>query len=272
MKYIRTALCVAVALAVCARAGYGQTVTTGTITGLIQDAQGGVLPGVSVTAVHGPTGTTYEGTTQGDGRFSLLNVRVGGPYQLTAALSGFRNAVIGDLIVRLGESTDVPVKMQLSSVTETVTVTADVSPVFTGSRSGTAENIGTAVIENLPTINRSIQDIARTSPYFNQIAADNFASALSVAGRNVRYNNIQIDGAVNNDVFSIASSAGTPGGSAETQPISFDVIEELQLVVSPYDVTSDGQRFLVARPMESAGDGPPLTVVTDWRAGLAHLR
>ena len=57
-----------------------------------------------------------------------------------------------------------------------------------------------------------------------------------MAGRNVRYNNIQIDGAVNNDVFSIASSAGTPGGSTETQPISFDVIQELQLVVSPYDV------------------------------------
>jgi len=85
-------------------------VTTGTITGLVQDAQGGVLPGVTVTAVHLPTGTSYEGVTQGDGHYTLLNVRVGGPYQLTATLSGFRNAVIGDLNVRLGESTDVPVK------------------------------------------------------------------------------------------------------------------------------------------------------------------
>ena len=239
MKYIRTALYVAVALLAWAPPGYSQTVTTGTITGRIQDAQGGVLPGVTVTAVHLPTGTSYEGVTQGDGQYTLLNVRVGGPYQLTASLSGFRNAVIGDLNVRLGESTDVPVKLQLATVTETVVVSADVSPVFSGSRSGVTESISETVIQNLPTINRSFQDIARASPYFNQIAADNLQSALSVAGRNVRYNNLQIDGAVNNDVFSIASgggSTGTPGGSTETQPISFDVIQELQLVVSPYDV------------------------------------
>ena len=58
---------------------------------------------------------------------------------------------------------------------------------------------------------------------------------ISVAGRNNRYNSIQIDGAVNNDLFAI-SDASAPGGAAETQPISLDAIEELQLVVSPYDV------------------------------------
>src|SRR5687768_14441828 len=238
MKYFRTALYAAVAFALLAWAepGYAQTVTTGTITGLVQDAQGGVLPGVTVTAVHTPTGTTYEGLTQGDGRFSLLNVRVGGPYQLTAALTGFRNAVIGDINVALGEATDVPVRLQLATVSETVIVSAELSPIFTGAKASATENIESAVIESLPTINRSLQDVARTSPYFNQIASDNFPSALSVAGRNVRYNSIQIDGAINNDVFSIASSAGTPGGSVETQPISFDVIQELQLLVSPYDV------------------------------------
>jgi hypothetical protein len=274
MKYIRTALYVAVALTAWVRPGYGQTVTTGTLTGLVQDAQGGVLPGVTVTAVHTPTGTSYEGLTQADGRFSILNVRVGGPYQLTAALAGFRNAVIGDIDVRLGEATDVPVRMQLATVSETVVVTAELSPIFTGSRAGATENIDTAVIESLPTINRSIQDVARTSPYFNQIASDNFPSALSVAGRNVRYNSIQIDGAINNDVFSIASSAGTPGGSAETQPISFDVIQELQLVVSPYDVRQGmfsggginaitrsgtnqirGSAFYVFRDQNLVGDG-----------------
>ena len=117
-----------------------------------------------------------------------------------------------------------------------MTTPSDHQPTFWASRAGAAENMSTALIETLPTINRSIQDIARTSPYFNQTQQDAFASALSVAGRNVRYNNIQIDGATNNDVFSIQSSAGTPGGSVETQPISLDVVQELQLVVSPYDV------------------------------------
>jgi hypothetical protein len=237
MKNIQaSAVCLAIALMALAQPVYGQTVTTGTIGGVVTDSQGGVLPGSTVVALHIPTGTSYEGVTQGDGRFSLLNVRVGGPYRLTIELSGFRTATFDDINVTLGESTEVPVSLQLATVSEVVTVTAEASPIFTGSRSGATDNIPTPVIETLPTINRSMQDIARTSPYFNQISQDNFASALSVAGRNVRYNNIQIDGAVNNDVFSIASSAGTPGGQVETQPISFDVIQELQLVVSPYDV------------------------------------
>ncbi len=275
MQHIR-AVFVGLALVALALAQpvFGQTVTTGTLSGVVSDPQGGVLPGTTVTATHVPTGTNYEGVTQGDGRFSLQNVRVGGPYRLMVELSGFRPAIIENINVTLGESTQIPVTLQLASLLEVVQVTAEASPIFTASKSGTTDNISTAVIETLPTINRSLQDVARTSPYFNQIASDNFASALSVAGRNVRYNNIQIDGAVNNDVFSIASGAGTPGGQVETQPISFDVIQELQLVVSPYDVRQGmfsggginaitksgtnelhGSTFYVFRDQRLVGDG-----------------
>jgi hypothetical protein len=275
MKFNRASLtCVAVVMLACAPFAYGQTVTTGTLAGVVTDQQGGVLPGATVVAVHVPTGTTTEGVTQGDGRFSLLNVRVGGPYRVSVELPGFRSALIENVTVTLGESTEVPVSLQLATVSEVVQVTAEASPIFTASRTGTTDNLATAIIETLPTINRSLQDIARTSPYFNQISQDAFASALSVAGRNVRYNNIQIDGAVNNDVFSIASGAGTPGGQVETQPISFDVIEELQLVVSPYDVRQGmfsggginaitksgtneihGSTFYVFRDQRLVGDG-----------------
>ena len=63
---------------------------------------------------------------------------------------------------------------------------------------------------------------------------------VSVAGSSYRYNSIQIDGAVNNDLFGLASSAGVPGGTAETQPVSLDAIQEIQLVVSPYDIRQGG--------------------------------
>ena len=56
-----------------------QGVTTGSMTGLVHDAQGGVVPGVTVTAVHVPSGTSYEAVTQADGRFNIPNMRVGGP-------------------------------------------------------------------------------------------------------------------------------------------------------------------------------------------------
>lgn len=58
---------------------------------------------------------------------------------------------------------------------------------------------------------------------------------VSVAGRNNRYNNVLIDGAVNNDVFGLTAS-GTPGGATGAQPISLDAVRELQLVIAPYDV------------------------------------
>ena len=123
-------------------------------------------------------------------------------------------------------------------MSEAVTVTAYTTPIDI-QRPGAAANISQAQKEALPTISRSMIDIVRINPYFNAITTNNTVTAVSVAGRNARYNNIQIDGAVNNDLFGLAET-GTPGGHADTQPISLDAIQELQLVVSPYDIRQSG--------------------------------
>jgi len=218
-------------------AASAQTVTTGSLAGVVTDTQGGVLPGATVQATHVPTGTVYEGVTDAEGRFTILNIRVG-PYTVAATMSGFKKEEQQNLPVALGEQKTVDFKLQLESVTETVTVVGQ-SPLIDASRAGTADNISNQALQNLPTISRNIVDIARTSPYFNPIGLNNDPLALSVAGRNNRYNNLQIDGAVNNDVFGLSPS-GTPGGVTEAQPISMDAIQELQLVVSPYDVRQGG--------------------------------
>ena len=210
-----------------------QTLTTGTLSGTILDQQGGVLPGVTVSAVHEPTGTQYTAVTDGDGRFQILNVRVGGPYTLTAALSGFADQKQSDVTVTLGDARNVDFKLGVAALAETITVTGQ--SVFSETRAGTASNVSQAVLDALPTISRSLTDMARTSPYFNEANTNGGDSFLSVAGRNNRYNSISIDGAVNNDVFGLAAS-GTPGGQTGTQPIGYDAIQELQLVVAPYDV------------------------------------
>ncbi|MGB2714927.1 MAG: carboxypeptidase-like regulatory domain-containing protein, partial [Vicinamibacterales bacterium] len=214
-----------------------QGATTGSLTGVITDAQGGVLPGAAVLATHTPTGTTYDGVTDAQGRYSFLNVRVG-PYNVTVSMGGFKPETQLGIDVRLGEQKKVDFTMQLETVAETVEVVG-VSSVIDSSRAGTADNVSTQAVENLPTISRNLVDIARTSPYFNPTGLNEDPLALSVAGRNNRYNNVQIDGAVNNDLFGLAAS-GTPGGQTEAQPISLDAIQELQLVVSPYDVRQGG--------------------------------
>ena len=227
-------LCV---LVVCATPASAQTVTTGSLTGTVTDAQGGVLPGATLTATHTPTGTIYEGVTDGEGRFNILNVRVG-PYDLKVVMSGFREETLRAVDVKLGENTPVNFKLQVASITETVDVRGDTT-IIDPTRAGAADRVSSAAIDSLPTISRSLTDMARVSPYFNPIALNEDPLAISVAGRNNRYNNVQIDGAVNNDVFGLAAS-GTPGGQTETQPISLDAIQELQLVVSPYDVRQGG--------------------------------
>lgn len=216
-----------------------QAVTTGSIAGRVLDAQGGVLPGATVEATHAPTGTVYTGVSDTTGLFSLLNVRVGGPYTVKVTLPGFRTQELSDVTVNLGEERALTVTLQLESVTETVTVTAEADTTFSPSSQGAASNVSQAQIEALPTIARRIDDFARTNPFFQQVAAGNEGSALSVAGRNNRYNNIQLDGAVNNDLFGLAAS-GVPGGQADAQPVSIDAIQEIQLLVSPYDVRQGG--------------------------------
>jgi hypothetical protein len=220
---------------------WSQSATTGALSGHVTDQTGGLLPGATIEAVHEPTGTRYSTTSGADGRFALLNVRVGGPYAVTVSLSGFKAEKQDKINVALGEERALGFKLVVEGVSESVVVTADAGSLISPSSTGPASNVAQAAIETLPTVARGIEDFARLSPYFNSSGSGDGsgANALSVAGRNSRYNNIQIDGAVNNDLFGLADS-GTPGGQTESQPISIDAIQELQLIVAPYDVRQGG--------------------------------
>lgn len=213
--------------------------TTGSLSGLVTAKEdNAALPGAQVTAVHEPTATRYTAVTGADGRFRILNVRVGGPYTVSAAMDGFHTQEATEVFVKLGADTNLAFELQLATITETVTVVAE-GALIDPSRTGSTSNVSTAQIENLPTVRRGLQDFARTNPYFVVDAQDPSATRINVAGRNNRYNSIQIDGAVNNDLFGLADT-GTPGGQADTQPVSLDAVQELQLVVSPYDVRQGG--------------------------------
>ncbi|HEX6161118.1 MAG TPA: TonB-dependent receptor, partial [Thermoanaerobaculia bacterium] len=214
-------------------------VTTGTLTGTVMANDGSALPGVTIEAVHVPTGTRYSDVTGGNGRYTIPNVRVGGPYRVTATLEGFRNAVSEGVSVPLGAAAEVPLTLQLAAVAEAITVTASADEVINPNRTGATSTVSTEEIESLPTVNRTLQDFARTNPYVNVDPQDFSATRMTVAGKNNRYNSISIDGAVNNDLFGLADT-GTPGGQADALAISLDAIQEIQVAVSPYDVRQGG--------------------------------
>src|SRR5262249_38240092 len=100
------AMAAVMALAISAGPSAAQGVTTASITGVVKDAQGGVIPGASITAVHEPSGTTYEAVSQADGRYFIQGMRVGGPYKVTASLPGFTTEVRNNLTLTLGVAQD----------------------------------------------------------------------------------------------------------------------------------------------------------------------
>jgi outer membrane receptor protein involved in Fe transport len=205
-----------------------QGVTTGSITGAVVDAQKQPVPGARVVAVHEPSGTRYEATTRADGRFSLPGMRVGGPYSVTATLTGFQPQTTKDVIVSLGVATDLQLNLGQAAITEEVTVTAQSSEVFSSARTGAATAISRDVLQNLPTINDRINDYARLSP---QYSGGPFGG--SFVGQDNRLNNITVDGSYFNNSFGLA---GQPGDRTGVTPISTAAVEEIQINVAPYDV------------------------------------
>ena len=91
-------------------------VTTGSISGLVTDVISDPLPGVVINAVHEPTGTQYTEVTQADARYAMRNVRVGGPYSMTATMPGFKTQKKDNLFVKLGEDLVVNFQLQISDL------------------------------------------------------------------------------------------------------------------------------------------------------------
>jgi hypothetical protein len=203
-----------------------QGVTTASITGIVRDSQGGVVPGATVTAVHTPSGTSYETVTQGDGRFFIPGMRIGGPYKLTAALAGFTPETQDKITLTLGVPQDVNFTLQLAAVAETVEVTATVDPVFASGRTGAATAISRQDIAELPTVSGRISDLTRLTPQAS--------SNSSFAGQDGRVNNMTVDGAYFNSSFGLGE--GQAGGRTLVAPISLESIEQVQVSIAPYDV------------------------------------
>ena len=120
--FSRFFLVVACAVMALAPAAFAQT-TTGNIGGAVVSGAD-ALPGVTIEAVHTPTGTRYDTVSGANGRFLIPNVRVGGPYTVTATLEGFRTGEVKNVTVNLGTTAEVEVKMALATVSEAITVTA----------------------------------------------------------------------------------------------------------------------------------------------------
>ena len=204
---------------------FAQGSTTAALAGTVVDEKGQGLPGASVIAVHEPTGSRYGGSTRADGRYNIVNMRVGGPYKITVSFVGYKNAVQSGIVLTLAQELRQNFKLEVNqSQLEEVKVVASRSSIINSGRTGAATTVSNNQITTLPTLNRSLGDFARLDPR---------ANGLNFAGRNSLYNNITVDGAFFNNAFALSS---TIGGQAGASPISVDAIDQFQVLIAPYDV------------------------------------
>jgi hypothetical protein len=207
--------------------------TSGSLTGTVVDENGDPLPGVNIVAVHQPTGTEFGVATNANGRYAIRNVRVGGPYTVTASFVGYRTVRETGITVQLDQERRID--FQLEPATEELDeleVVGEQQQVISSDRTGAARNVSTEEIDALPTIDRSLTDFSRLIPQSSGSGSN------SLAGANGRYNSIQIDGATLDDVFGLGEAV--PGSQAGAQPISLDAIEEFNIEIAPYDIRSSG--------------------------------
>ncbi len=218
-RLIRMAL---VAMLVFLNASIYAQVTTSGISGKVSSGNEAII-GATIMATHTSSGTVYGAVSNADGRFNIVGMRVGGPYEIKISYIGFENVVIPNVVLQLGETYPVNVDLNEDNTELQEVVVSALRTKFTSEKTGAATNITSSQIQSLPSVSRSILDVTRLSPYGG--------NGMSFGGTDGRTSNFTVDGANFNNNFGLSSSL--PGGGS---PISIEAIEELQVVITPYDV------------------------------------
>ena len=199
-------------------------VTTSSLNGSVYDQKGESVVGATVVAIHMPSGTQYFAVVNAEGRFAINGMRSGGPYSVEVGCLGYQSVTYTDVILQLGEAYAISATLPDDSemLSEAIVISQAASK-FAVEKTGAATNINSNQIASLPTVSRSITDVTRLSPYGG--------NGMTFAGADGRTANFTVDGANFNNNFGL--NDGLPGGG---NPISIDAIEEMQVVISPFDV------------------------------------
>ncbi len=197
-------------------------VTTSSMTGRVE-ADGEDVIGATIEAVHTPSGTRYQAVTNAKGIFSINGMRVGGPYKVQISYIGYETKVVDGINLQLAETYNLNTSLTEDAQQLGEVVVSAKATKFTTEKTGASTNINNQMIANMPTVTRSITDFTRLSPYGG--------NGMYFAGADGRTANFTVDGANFNNNFGLSSNL--PGGG---NPISIDAIEEMQVVISPFDV------------------------------------
>jgi hypothetical protein len=205
---------------------FGQDATTSSMNGKIVDAKGLPLPGSTIVAVHVPSGSMYGALANTQGFYSIQGMRPGGPYKVEISFVGYSKKTFTDITLQLGVAFSMNAGLTESSTELGEVVVVGSKPsAFSTERTGASTNVNKEAMALVPSMNRSLSDYTKMSPYAS--------GSGSYVGRDAYTTNITVDGANFNNNFGL-SGTNMPGVSGE--PISMESIEEIQIAIAPFDV------------------------------------
>lgn len=210
-------------------------VTTGSLMGRVTNTKGEDLAGATIAVLHSATQTRYVTETRPTGLYNIDNLSAGGPYLVEVSLLNHASMHLKDLYISLSGSTiqDFVLKEKENELAQ-VTVRALTRINRPGILSGNRSVLSQDLLEKLPVPGQQLSDYLRAVPHTGLRNGEE--GAVSFGGQNNRYNSFYVDGAIQNDVFGLSAS-GTNGGQAGISPISLESIEQIQVVLSPFDVS-----------------------------------
>jgi Carboxypeptidase regulatory-like domain len=225
-----------------------QGVTTGAIAGIVTNDQHQVVDGAQIRVVNSLTGFASQVTTRADGRYTVPGLEVGSNYTITVRRIGFRPETRNNVVVVLSQITRVDFLLVTEATQlEAVNVVANQDPVMSPSHTGVAVTISDSALRRLPTLNGNFTDFVVLTPQVSTVGP-----GLSGGGTNNRFNNIQIDGSTEADLFGLGST-GQPGGQANAKAIGLGAVKEYQVLLSPYDVRQGGFSGLLVNAVTKSG-------------------
>jgi hypothetical protein len=185
------------------------------------------VSGATVVVTNVSTGISKTTSSDANGVFSVGNLKPGGPYKITISKSGYATETLDNVYLTVSETAKLSVDLVLTSDIDDVVVTGTRSASVQTSLAVTAQDI-----ENIPSIERSISDyVKKDSRIFVEGTSRN--ATISVSGTNNRYNNFTVDGIEQNDQLGLNAN----GFPSVRNPISIETIEQLQVDISPFDVS-----------------------------------
>ena len=218
----RTLLGLAVAAALGTAGVANASETSSSIRGKITTPEGVAAANVKIKLLHVQSGTVTEYMTNDAGAFIAKGLRVGGPYTVVIDSDEFKDVTKEGIFLSLGKTSRINEQLEPMTM-ETIQVTG---ANYTQQSGGASSAFGADLIENAPSFNRDIKDIARINP----LASVSGSGELTIAGNNPRTNALTVDGISQNDDFGLNFS----GYPSQQPPVSLDAVEQITVDFAPF--------------------------------------